>query len=265
MDGDAGGRNPETRGSHKSSTATCCLASRRPRSQPSTTPACSPSSAGCTGRASAPARFATWLAGFVGSAFETSDASDAGVSGGLAVEINAALMHSQGTRWLAVAIGLFGILTAGRSLAKTLTSASCLTWHLSMRPHASVRVTGALVGLVGGLALVSALVNRIRVDLGIAAAGAGLSPVRRHRRHRRGLHPRAGNRPRHVRQRRRFRTIRQHHTSGVPTPRSARPAPSVETRPPAPRPRRRRRARARRPWFAAGLALGTSEQPAERA
>ena len=68
-------------------------------------------------------------------------------------------------------IGFVGMLTTGRSLSKGMVSASCLAWRLPVRTKASVRVIGAVVGLIAGVGLVAAIINRVRADLGLAVAG----------------------------------------------------------------------------------------------
>ena len=89
----------------------------------------------------------------------------------MATQISSALDQPNATRWIAVVVGLIGIVTTGRTLTKTLAAASCLAWRLPVRPKASMRATGAIVGLIVGVGLVSLLVNRIRAELGIAVAG----------------------------------------------------------------------------------------------
>jgi uncharacterized BrkB/YihY/UPF0761 family membrane protein len=61
--------------------------------------------------------------------------------------------------------------TAGRSLSKVLTAASCLAWGLPVESKVNVKVVGAVVGLVVGVGLMSALVGRVRAEVGIAVAG----------------------------------------------------------------------------------------------
>ena len=159
--------------------------------------------------------------GFVGSAFETSDASDAGVSGGLAVEINAALMHQPGHP-----VARCGHRTVRDSDGREINRQNADLGELpdvasvDAAPRLGQGDRRAVVGLVGGRALVSALVNRIRVDLGIArrwrgpllrAIGVTVVVVILGRAIVLAVSVNAD----------RFRTIRQHHTSGVPNPRSA--------------------------------------------
>ena len=97
--------------------------------------------------------------------------SDAGLSGGIADQINSALSQPNSTRWIAVLVGLFGMATTGRTLSKTMVAASCLAWRLPVRPKASVKAVGAIVGLISGVGLISLIVGRIRQELGVAVAG----------------------------------------------------------------------------------------------
>jgi uncharacterized BrkB/YihY/UPF0761 family membrane protein len=94
-----------------------------------------------------------------------------GMTGSLAAQINAALSQRDSSRWIAAILGLIGMAWAARSLGKVLVSASCLAWRLPVRPRASIRVVGGIVGFVAGIGLVAVIVNRIRADLGLAAAG----------------------------------------------------------------------------------------------
>ncbi len=120
------------------------------------------------------APFLLFLVGLLGFAAGWLDAQEVseqtGVAGGLAEQIDAALSQRGGSRWAAAVVGLVGMAWAGRSLGKVLVSASCLAWRLPVRPRASIRVVGGVVGMVTGIGLVTVIVNRIRVDLGIAAA-----------------------------------------------------------------------------------------------
>ena len=68
-------------------------------------------------------------------------------------------------------VGFVGMVTTGRSLSKGMVSASCLAWRLPVRTKASVRVIGAIVGLIVGIGLVSTIINRVRAELGLAVAG----------------------------------------------------------------------------------------------
>ena len=115
--------------------------------------------------------FVVGLAGFVSNVVTPPDAGDAGVSGGLARQINDALSQPQSTRWIAVLVGLVGMVTYGRTLTKTLVAASCLAWRLPVRRGASPKITGALVGLIAGGTLMAVVVTRIRHDFGLAFAG----------------------------------------------------------------------------------------------
>lgn len=94
-----------------------------------------------------------------------------GLTGTLAAQINTALTQPDSTRWLATFAGLFGMVWAGRSLSKVVVTAACLAWRLPVTPKVSLRVVGSLVGLIVGIGLLSTIVNRIRVELGLAAAG----------------------------------------------------------------------------------------------
>ena len=115
--------------------------------------------------------FVVGIAGFFASQITADDVKQAGVTGSLATQINTALSQPNTTRWIAVAFGLFGMVTTGRTLSRVLTQASCLAWHLPVRPKAPVKVIGGIIGVLVGIGLVAMIINRIRQDLGVAVAG----------------------------------------------------------------------------------------------
>ena len=114
--------------------------------------------------------FVVGIAGFVSTHVGSDDVDTVGITGGLARQINEALTQPSSSRWFAVGVGLFGMLTTGRTLSRVMTVASCLSWRLPPRPKASVRSIGGMVGLIAGIGLVAAIVNKIRHDLGIGVA-----------------------------------------------------------------------------------------------
>lgn len=115
--------------------------------------------------------FGVGILGFFATLISDEDVKDAGVTGGLAQQINSALNQPNSTRWFAVLFGLFGMATTGRTLSRALTQASCLAWQLPVRPKAPAKVVGAIIGLLFSITLVTALITRIRAHLGIAIAG----------------------------------------------------------------------------------------------
>jgi uncharacterized BrkB/YihY/UPF0761 family membrane protein len=115
--------------------------------------------------------FVVGLVGFLATQIDEDDVQRTGITGSVAEQINGALEQPHSTRWIAVLVGLVGMATTGRTLSKTMVSASCLAWRLPVRPKASPKVTGGIVGLIVGVGLVSLVINRIRIELGIAAAG----------------------------------------------------------------------------------------------
>ena len=116
--------------------------------------------------------FLVGLLGFVATWVGAQDVHEqTGITGSLAVQIDAALSQPDSSRWLATILGLFGMVSAGRSLSKVLVAASCLAWRLPVQAKTSMRIVGGIVGFVAGIGLVAVVVNRIRADLGLAAAG----------------------------------------------------------------------------------------------
>jgi uncharacterized BrkB/YihY/UPF0761 family membrane protein len=115
--------------------------------------------------------FFVGIVGFFAAKVEPKDVDKMGITGSLAQQINTALTQPSSTRWLAVLFGLLGMATTGRTLSRVLTQSSCLAWRLPVRPKAPMKVIGGIVGLLVSLALVIAIVNRIRLSLGLAIAG----------------------------------------------------------------------------------------------
>jgi uncharacterized BrkB/YihY/UPF0761 family membrane protein len=111
-------------------------------------------------------------AGFLSGFVSTSEVTEgAGVSGNMAAQVRTALTQPDTTQWVAVLFGLFGVVTAGRSLSKALVATSSQAWRLPITNRASVRVVGSIAGLVLVMGLITVLVNRLRADLGLAVAG----------------------------------------------------------------------------------------------
>jgi uncharacterized BrkB/YihY/UPF0761 family membrane protein len=121
--------------------------------------------------------FVVGIFGLFANVVSSKDVSDAGVTGTLAVQINTALSQPSSTRWIAIGAGLIGMLTTGRTLSKALAGASCLAWGIPVRPKASVRVVGGVIGLLVGMGVVIAVVSRIRQSLGLAVTGVSFVAV----------------------------------------------------------------------------------------
>ena len=118
------------------------------------------------------------VAGFVGRHVDPDQLNHSvGISGGLGDQIRTAFSQSGRGPWVITAVGLLGLLTTGRSLSRVLLSASSNAWKLPIERKASIRLVGAVAGLVCGMGLVALLVNRARADLGLAAAGLSLGPA----------------------------------------------------------------------------------------
>ena len=104
-------------------------------------------------------------------------AHDAGVSGGLDAQIRTAFHQEASAGWVVLVVGLVGMATAGRSLSRALMATSYRAWRLPMVAKASWRVVGSIAGLIGGMGLVSVLVNRIREALGLGPASLSFIPA----------------------------------------------------------------------------------------
>jgi uncharacterized BrkB/YihY/UPF0761 family membrane protein len=118
------------------------------------------------------------LAGVLGRFFSVEGISDeAGITGTLAHEMDEAFHQQSATPWLAVAIGIVGIATAGRSLTRALVLSSALAWAMGGSQRTRVRVIGVVVGIVVGTTVVTAALNRIRDGAGLAVLGVSFITV----------------------------------------------------------------------------------------
>lgn len=115
--------------------------------------------------------FLVGLAGFFREQVTPTHLDDAGVTGRLAEQLQAAMTQPSQTRWLALLSGLVGVLTTGRTLSKSMVQASCLAWRLPVHARAPVRLFGAVIGLFAGVGLMSMLVNLALDRSGIGVAG----------------------------------------------------------------------------------------------
>jgi uncharacterized BrkB/YihY/UPF0761 family membrane protein len=122
--------------------------------------------------------FLVGLAGVLGRWIEADDATrNASVTGALAEEVHTAFEQPGSTRWVAVVIGLVGIVVTGRTLSKVMVASSSLAWRLPTTTKASLKVIGGLVGLIVGIGLVAALMSRVRSEFGIGVAGVSYVAV----------------------------------------------------------------------------------------
>jgi membrane protein len=122
--------------------------------------------------------FAVGILGFVAAHLDrTSFVSATGVTGKLAEQIETAFSQPNSTRWLATLVGLFGILTAGRTLARVLAVASALSWQIPVRPRSAIRVIGIVVGTAIGMVILAILANRLRDAAGTAVAYLSFVPI----------------------------------------------------------------------------------------
>ncbi len=122
--------------------------------------------------------FVIGIAGIVSNHLSAADVDKAvGATGGLSRQIHAALAEPGRTRWVATGLGLFGMLTAGRSLSKVLVSSSAIAWKEPTPNRTPLRTIGTVAGLVCVLGLLSIVVNRLREDFGLTVAGVSLIPA----------------------------------------------------------------------------------------
>ena len=112
------------------------------------------------------------LSGHIDSETVTSTAS---ISGALATQVRAALSQSSKAAYLTLATGLFLMLMAGRTLANALVASSSLVWLTGGKVTAKAKVMAISIGLITSLMLMGLVMNRIRSQFGIAAAGMSVS------------------------------------------------------------------------------------------
>ena len=101
----------------------------------------------------------------------------AGISGGLAKQVSTAFHQSGLTRWVAVLLGVWGVLVAGRSLSRVLHAASAAAWGLPAGNPARLRAVGAVAGLVCAMGLIAIFIDRIRESFGLGLASVSFVPA----------------------------------------------------------------------------------------
>jgi uncharacterized BrkB/YihY/UPF0761 family membrane protein len=118
------------------------------------------------------------VAGFASDIVDARSANRvAGISGGLAKQVGTAFHQSGLTRWVAVLLGLWGVLVAGRSLSRVLYAASAAAWGLPPGDRARLRAVGAVAGLVCTIGVIAILIGRIRESFGLGPASASFVPA----------------------------------------------------------------------------------------
>ena len=115
------------------------------------------------------------LAGVLGGPTDGSaTARSAGLGGTLKNYIDDAFAQSGRTSWIALAVGLSGVVTTGWSLTKAMVLSSALSWRMGGKQKMPIRALGMVVGLVVSLSLSAAIVNRINQATGAAVASVSL-------------------------------------------------------------------------------------------
>ncbi len=109
--------------------------------------------------------------GFLSAADEGAPADAArqtGVSGALASSISEALAESQGGRWVALIVGLFGVLWAGRVFLNTLVEVHARAWGVSKRQRSSTgRIAAMFFAFFVATLVVSAAFRAVREASGL--------------------------------------------------------------------------------------------------
>jgi uncharacterized BrkB/YihY/UPF0761 family membrane protein len=118
------------------------------------------------------------VAGFASDIVDARSATRAaGISGGLAKQVSTAFHQPGLTRWVAVLLGVWGVLVAGRSLSRVLHAASAAAWGLPAGDRARLRAVGAVAGLVCTIGVIAILIGRVRESFGLGLASASFVPA----------------------------------------------------------------------------------------
>ena len=99
---------------------------------------------------------------------------DMGVTSVLAAQMQVALEQRGGTTALLLVFGIIGVLVSGRSLGVVMIAASCAAWRVPIDGKVPWRIVGSIAGLVSGMGLMAILINKVRIELGLPAAGLSL-------------------------------------------------------------------------------------------
>lgn len=115
------------------------------------------------------------LIGILGRSSDGSSTADTvGVAGTMANYVNDAFSQGGRTPWIALAIGLAGVMTSGYSLTRALVLSSALSWRMGGKQPTPVRAIGIVVGLIISVSLASAIVNRINQAAGVAVSSVSI-------------------------------------------------------------------------------------------
>jgi uncharacterized BrkB/YihY/UPF0761 family membrane protein len=115
------------------------------------------------------------IAGVLGAPTDGSATSQSvGLSGTLRDYVDDAFAQSGRTPWIALVIGLVGVITTGWSLTRAMVLSSALSWRMGGRQRIPIRALGMVVGLVVSVSLSAAIINRINQATGVAVASMSL-------------------------------------------------------------------------------------------
>jgi uncharacterized BrkB/YihY/UPF0761 family membrane protein len=115
------------------------------------------------------------LAGLLGGPTDgTATSRNAGLSGTIRDYVDDAFAQSGRTPWIALVIGLTGMVTTGWSLTRAMVLSSALPWRMGGRQRIPIRALGIVVGFMVSASLSAAIVNRINQATGAAVASVSL-------------------------------------------------------------------------------------------
>ena len=91
-----------------------------------------------------------------------------GLSDQLGAEIDHMFRQDALYAWISLLAGLIGAAWSARSLTRALTLSSAMAWRIEGVPRTPARAIGVMIGIYVGIALVFAIVQRVRASLGLA-------------------------------------------------------------------------------------------------
>jgi len=122
--------------------------------------------------------FAVGVAGLLGTHTGVDSAgSTLGITGAVGDEIDAAFSQTGRSAWIALIFGLYFMAWTGRSLTRALVLSSALGWGMGGNQRTPFRLVGVVIGVMTGTAFVWAVLNRIRLAVGVALTSVSFVAV----------------------------------------------------------------------------------------
>jgi uncharacterized BrkB/YihY/UPF0761 family membrane protein len=119
--------------------------------------------------------FLVGLLALVGNGLDPDDINEtAGLTASIAEQIAVAMAQQPSAGWIALGVGAFGMVTSGRSLARVMIAGSSLAWNAPVANSRPLRVLRVILLVVVAFVASATLVNRVRLETGVAIGGASL-------------------------------------------------------------------------------------------